>query len=477
MSKNIDTLVLLDNESNKFEVAVKEYSKNVLTELNVQPQTYEEDGESRKVTPEIAFKHIFGNLSKGNEADQVIKDLFPDLLERISSDLKIHAENTKETKQTAEEKKAEKEAADAKKKEEEEKKAAELAKKQGEVAVTIEAGLKQADSEFLVELQSFKEALPEGVEVVGEGGGYGLRFAEGTTKETLGNTLGYMVGRSRNSEAMQNQAQFWIGDIVRGLVAQGVYATGKEAGAAVKSFIGDDKSYSESAISYYTKMAERTPIPLRNPHADPTAYLAIANMKLPTKGKDGNEKETEAEFLERKQKFEKGREELQKKVAEGEYKKRKDVLEPVQEVLKSVGLAKKETEGEQVNITAMLKQYFHAQTALDNLIGSHSEGVAIYADGDKKYTLSQEELEGLRDEAQAKLNTVYYSDKKASLTLRDYSRGKVTRKKKVATKDKGVQEEEYEVPVYPEPFWDVKAAEEAAKAAAGETKEPAAAGA
>jgi hypothetical protein len=221
-------------------------------------------------------------------------------------------------------------------------------------------------------------------------------------------------------------------------------------------------------LENYKRMAERTPAALRNPHADPTAYLAISNIKLPKKG----DKESSEDFQKRIESFNKGREELQGKLASGEILKRGDILAPVLEFEIAQGLKERPSEEKTTPVIDHLRAYYNACFALENLLGAQGakfKGKAVYAKDNKQYVLDKAQLEEIRDEAFANLNNIFYTNEKAGLEPKDYIQGYVekTEKVKVGEGQDGkpiMDDKKSKVPVYPAPFWKIEEPKEEAKA-------------
>jgi hypothetical protein len=178
-------------------------------------------------------------------------------------------------------------------------------------------------------------------------------------------------------------------------------------------------------------MAERTPIALRNPKADPTAYLAISSMAMPKKASN----ETDDGFKARTEEFIKDRTEIQAKLGNGEVSKRKDVLPLVDSALIKHGLRQAPSTEVTVSLTENLKSFFHASFGLDDLLNVHSEGIAQYGHGGQVYSLTKDQLETIRDEAFDNLVLTYYSDKARGIKPEDYIRGFTNKTTKVESKD------------------------------------------
>lgn len=442
---------VIENENGESTtLELKDYTKHLIGEFEV--ADLEIEGGSTYKADKVV-DHIVRKVFGGKEIDDsIVNDGgYSDLIDRVKEDF----ERSKEAKEDGKAKAAKAKEERARAKEEKEKKAAEaveaLAKRQEISAAKIEEGALVAKDEFLKELESLKEQLPDTIKLVGEGGRTAINVDE-ANEEDLARAFGFLTQKATNNEWLNNQVQFWVGDIVNSLTSRGLYKTQKDAGEAVVKITG--AAYSASAISYYAKMADRTPVELRNVEAQPTAYLLIANAAIPKKG----DKETDADFQSRLEKFKEGRKALQEKLSSGEVVTRKDIEPHVEKFLLDQGLKKPKTDT--VSPSELYKQFYHANVGLEHLLGAVEEGVAIYSDGEKQYRLSEEELTRLRDEAIASLNNIFYSHKKSGATLRDYERGFIIKKTtKIVKKGKeGAEkvESEEQIAVYPNPFWDTK---------------------
>ncbi len=472
MSKLIDTLSLKDENGEVASISRQDYQKMILKELAVKPLKNEET--ESETSAELIVEHVTKNVMKGLDVDPAISDNYPELIARITEDVANHRKATESSKEDAEAKKKAKEEAKAKEAEESKAKAEALAVRQEGILKEIKVGADTAEAEFAIQVNNLRAALPEGVTIINEGAGYGLDFAESVSDIDRGRAFGYMLQASINNESFGNQIQYFVGDTIVNYVKLGIYATAKEAGEMVNKLMPPNKQYAPSMLDQYKKMAERTPVSLRNPHVDPSAYLAVANMKMPKKG----DKETDVDFKLRLDKFKEARTELQKQLSSGAVTKRKDILEPVNKVLVDHGLKEKPSDEPTVNIGAMAKQFYFATVGLEHLLDVHEKDTAIYLDGETKRKLTREQLEEMRDTALAALNNVYYNDKKSGVTLKDYAKGYKIKTVKAVDKDGNKTEEELKMTIFPEVFWATPAEEkkEETTTEASTEKKPAKAG-
>lgn len=458
MSKLIDTLVLTNDESGEnYEVSRKDYEKQVIAKHEVKGMTNTESG--KEVSAATIVEHIVKNVMKDVDIDEAIANEYSELIDAVKSDIKQHTENVEKAKGNKE---AEKEAKKKEKEEEaaKEKAAAEeRAKRQEGFLAEAKTGADTAAGEFKETAKQLIENLPPSITLVQDGAGYGLNFAEDISDEDLSRGFGYMLQSAQNNQFLANQLQFWLGDMVILFLARDLFQTAKEAGAAVNKLLPPSQQYAPSIMDQFKKMSERTPIALRNPHASPSAYLALANVKLPKKG----DKEDQATYEKRLASFKEGREEMQKKLATGEWTTNKEVKAVLEDFEVKHGLKEKKSE-EIIPIGFYFKQLYFAERGLE-LVGAQGvKGKTVYRDGDDKYELTEEELTDLRDGARSKLDAVFYSSNKDGYTFKDYLEGQFIQKVKGAKADGkgGAQktEEEVAVPLFPKVFWEIQKTEE-----------------
>lgn len=453
--KALDKLILLDDEGNGYEVAKADYVKHILKENAIKP--YKDN--AAEYEPKQIVDHIIKAVSIGKDVDEAIQSDYAPLVETIKTDV----ERTMNSKQSAKEKAAsEKEAKDKAKAEEAAKaeaaKAA-LAKTQQSFVAELASGASAAAEEFKVELENLAASMPEGVRVVQKDGGYGIEVDDGATPEQVGSALGYLMQKESNSTFIGNQLHFWIGDVVRHTVAKGVFGTAKEASQSISKLLEEKhgKFLNPGNIDAYKRMSERTPIGMRNPKADPTAYLAISSLKVPKK----QDKETDEAYKARINKYEADREELQRKLASGEKLRRKDILDDVNEVAYKYGLKERPDENKGPSTGQWHTVFFQAKFALEELADVHEEGFIVYKKDDKLVKIPVAEMEEKYEEAKANLANVYFTNKKAGVEPRDF---KVGYKEVEVTVEFGKDSEGKPIKdkqktknyIYPEPFWQVE---------------------
>lgn len=452
----------IENENGEAGIATRaDYIKLIVATLAVAAFVSEENGTTTE--PSKVVSHILKNVENGTEPDPAISSAYPDVLLRVEEDVKRTNDSKVSKADEAAANKAQKEKEKAEREAAEKQKAEELKITQGLFAERVAAGADLAAAEFGEELKELGAALPQGARVTNKNGGFGIEFAPDATKETIGTTLGYLLQKADNSNFIANQLQFWIGDTVAVAVARGIYATAKEAGkniaTAVKESTG--KNLELSSIDYYKRMAERTPLEMRNPKVQPTAYLAISNMKVPKK----DEGEKDEAYKVRLAEFEKTREGLQMKLATGEITDRKGILPLIEKVLIDSGVKEAPSTDPVISISQQFQIYFHAKWALENLLDTHEQGVVVYrGEGTNLIKVTKAELEEKLASAEANLVNVLYSSTKLDLTPNDYIRGYVIKKVKTeVTKDgdgKPIMEEtDVKNLVYPQVWYQTPKAE------------------
>lgn len=459
MSNKLDKVIIENENGETAEVAIADYKKHIIKEHGVK----EIESPQGPVPADKIVDHIVKSITQGKEVDETIASELPDLVSLITADIERTKNSKVDKKAEAAKKKAEKEAA---KKEEEEKKAAEAAviqQKQENFVSNVAAGADLAEGEFASEVLQIKESLPSGITVSQKGTGYALEIGEGVTQETIGQTMGYLAQKSINSQFIGNQLYFWLGDITSATVEKGIYATAKDAAKAIAKLLLDKfgKRLPVENIEAFKRMSERTPVELRNPRADVSAYLEVSKIKVPRKG----DNEKEEAYEKRLKKFEKDRKGLQEKLSKGEVTKNKDIKPLVNELAYAHGLKERPSGEKEITLAQRLMTFFHASVALNELVGVHKDhqDAAVYAEGERLYPVSREELERIRDEAYANAVNVLYTSK--TLAPKDFFRGYSEKTVEVEVgKDQDgkpiKQPNKTKSPAYPLPFFDIPEEEE-----------------
>lgn len=449
-------------EDSIVDVEIADYKKSLIKEFNVKDYNHPEHGktEAKKIVD-----HIVDSLVKDREVDGTIKDDFSELFDRVESDVKFTKENSESKAEKSAREKEEKEAAKAAEAEKAKEKAEALAVRQEAIVEAAAAGVDLAANEFAEELKNLGESLPEGVTVAHKGTGYGLSLPDDATEATIGSTIGYLLQKSANSQFIGNQLYFWVGDIISFATNKGIFTTAKEASEKIAKLLEEKhgKKIHVVQLDEYKRMAERTPLELRNPTVDISAYNAVAKIKVPTKG----EKESDESYKSRVTAFEKDKKALQEKLASGETTKKKDIDPAILELQYTHGLKERPDPNAQVvTASSLYQQLFHTIFALENLVATHEDhpNAAVYKDGENLIPVSKEDLEEKRDEALASLGNMFYTSKKLGLNPKDFARGFIEKTQEVVVgKDadgKNIKEaQKSKVPVYPAPFWEVAKSE------------------
>lgn len=455
------TKVTITNENGEEGILErKEYLDYAVKTHEVKDHESEEQG---KTPAKNVVNHILKSFEDGKEPEEVIANAYPELVSAIKEDYDRTVKGKEDAKAKAEEEKAAKKvAAEQAKKEAEAKKEALIAT-QGEFAMQVGSGAELASSEFKDEVKALAEALPEGASVIGSDGHYAIKFDEKADKSVIAQTLGYLMQKQQNSGFIANQLQFWIGDTITAAVAKGIYATAKEAQEHIAKTLEESsgKKFEALSLAQYKRMADRTPVELRNPRVDPTAYLAISSAARPKKG----EKETDEQFKTRLESFDKDVLDVQGKLASGELTKRKEIVPIMNELLIKHGMKEKEDDTPKISATQQAMIFFHATFAIENLADTHEKGMVSYKEGETIHHIPVSEMEAKRDEAFANLLNIFYTSEKAGLKPADYIRGYVEETKDIVVGKNPdgtnlVEPETTQVKVYPVPFFEVPKTEE-----------------
>lgn len=462
-NKKVSEVIVTNEAGEQAKLSLIDYRKHLLANHEVAAYKDEESGLEFEATKVV--QNIVKNLSEGKEVDPSLAAAYPELIKQVEDDIALTIGSKEDKKKKAEEEKAKKEEEKAKKEAEEKAKAEQLALTRGTLLESVNAGSDAAAQDFVSELKTFGASMPEGVSVNKEGG---LDVAADATVEQIGSAMGYLMQKAETSAWLGNQLHFWIGDMVGVLVNRGLFATAKDASNYFSDMLKTKygKSLSAGNIDSYKRMAERTLPTLRNPRVDTTAYLAVSNMPILKK----NDKEEVSDFQARQQAYDKDRLEIQEKLSKGEITARKEAKELVDKALIKHGL-KEAPEENKVTVGELLRDYFHLTTAKENLLDVHSKGVAIYADGENKYPLTEEQIETQLSQITAQLQNIFYTDTKNNINLKDYVRGYREEEKEVVVGKDGegkniVEKQKTKVQVYPRPFFEVKKPEAAPAPAA-----------
>ncbi len=441
-------------------VPTKDFIANYVKEKEV--KDFESDSMGTQEAKKVV-QHIITQTAAGLDVADEIASEYGDVIDDLKEVVELTLEAKKSSKDKAAEEKAAKEKAKADAKKAEEDKKNELAKVQNSFVEAIKAGAQSVMDEYKEEIVALKDSMPDGISFVQKGQGISITVDSDTSRETIGQTIGLLLQKEQNSAFVSRQLQFWVGDLVSVAVDRGVYATARDASKHISDMLlaVHGKSLSPVNIDAYKRMAERTPAEYRNSHVDPTAYLTVSNMKIPRR----EEKEKTEDYQKRLDAFENDRKEIQSKLASGEITKRKDVLPFVEETLVKHGLAQKKDENI-ITIGQHLALFFHASIGIEELLGSHEEGLVVYTDGTKLQKVTQEELEEIKHKSYSALINALYATKEVS--FKDLVRGHIKKTVKVeVTKDsKGkpvMEDQTTEIKVYPRAFADFSTKETSEK--------------
>lgn len=472
----LESIQYTDAEDNKVEVPMKDYVKGIATEFEV-PKEVEFENVGAVPAPKIILS-IIKAVSEEKEVSEDIVNCdafnFSGLIAKVTADV----EGTKAALVEAKDKaKAEKEAAKKAKEEEKarkEKEAAELKVRQEEFVKNVEAGADSAQDAFLQELEGIKSNLPEGVAIVQSGSGFGIAIDEKAGDASIGQAIGYFYQADQNNQFLSNQIQFFIGDLAEAARAKGLFKTAIEAGKAISAYLETQgKRLGVQAIETYRRMATRTPVEMRNPKADPTAYLELTKMKRPKKGDD----EKKEDFEKRSKKFEDEINKVMEKLRDGAIVTRKDVIPLAQEVKYTAGLEERPDPNapKELGVVDLLRIYALGKICLEEVVSIDEDGEEVedriaFTHNKKVHWIDKNDLRAMIEEAEVELKNKFLKGK--NFTVEDVCRGYTVEMKQVPigtdAEGKAISEErEVKVPVLLPAFFPIEEEEE-------ETQEPAA---
>jgi hypothetical protein len=460
----IKSILTTDADGNEFEAEFDKYVEGIVAEFGITNISSESQG---TIPAKKAVKYLITTLAEEKELDPEIKAIesLQSALAKIQTDVDRTKANAVSAADKAKKEKEEKDAAKEKEKKEKEEKAAELAKLQGTFVVKVNEGVEKAAEEFRGELEALKSGLPTTMSVNLTGAGAGIALSESATTEDIATGLGYLYGKAEGSRMLGQQLQFMIGDLASAAIDKGIYPDSLAASKAISKHLEEQgKRMSANTIDVYRRLALRTPVEVRNPTVDPTAFLAITQVNPNPKKMDG---ESDEAFKARKEKLASDLRGLQEELASGAIKTRKEILPKVLEVEYNNRLKERPSGEEKASPGKNLLTFFMASLALDRLDGIHEEGEIHFLgeDGTSVVKVKTEEIEKLKEEALANLLNIYVEGKKvkASDVLRGYS----IEEKDVAlgadANGKAITEKQpVKTPAYLKVFFPVAKAEDAA---------------
>jgi hypothetical protein len=452
-------LLTSDAEGNEITLETKDYIDMLVKELKVKDVESESQG---LIPAKSAVSYVLDTIVKGKDVDPEVADKLSEVVERVKADVANTQKNAESEKDKAAREKEEKAAAAEKAKADKEAAAVQLKKDQGEFVSAVDTGYAKAVKSFQTDVDNLKSDLPEGVSIAKTESGWGVVLADGTSKDKVGEALGFFMGKVDSSEFMKNQLSFLAGDLTNEAVRLKLYPDMKSAAKGIsEDLAAKGKKVSPASIESYSRLSSRTLPALRNPEADPSAYLELSRIKK-AKQMDGETKEA---FAERQKKLEDGITAIQTELAKGEIRNRKDVLPKILELEYQTGLkerpdpnAKKPT-----SITTYLKHYFLASIAIQHLDGVGEKGEKgtvrlLDEDGKTIHAVAIGDLEKLKLEAEANLLNAFWETK--DVTPKDFLRGYVSEEKDepIGTKPDGTAITEKKIvktPVFPPVFFEI----------------------
>jgi hypothetical protein len=328
-----------------------------------------------KIPAKKVIKYVIDTLIQEKELDPSIKGIaaLAQPIAKIQEDVDRTRANAKSAAEKAKDEKEEKEKAKAEEKAKKEAEAKAAAELQLGFNTKVNVGYDKAMGEFKTELESLKEGLPTSIHI-------------------------------------------------------GV--TGAGASKAISKYLEENgKRLAPNSIDVYRRLALRTPVEVRNPTVDPSAFLAITQVNPNPKKMDG---ESDEAFKVRKETLATDLRALQEELKNGTILTRKDMLPKVLEVEYKNGLKTRPTGEDKMSPGKNLLNFFLATLAIEKLDGLHGEpGTIVFLaeDGTNKVEVATEEVEKLREEAFNNLLNIYVDSKK--IKAADILRGSVTEMKKV----------------------------------------------
>lgn len=427
-----------DAEGAVVEISLGKFLHDFEKEHEVPPVVAESEDHADLTSEQVVeamYQLANGNMDLPEEVAAYSK-YFTKMKEALAASKELKADLAKAKEQAK---------ADAIAKKEEEKKAkaeaeANLLKRRNVFLDGAAVGFKASEDKFREDLVGMRDALPNGVHIqMGADDSFGMAFDDDTSDEALSESLGFLFNAQGQNQFMANAYQFLIGDIANELLKRGIYTSMIQCGKALEERVLKDfgKKLSGRNIESYARMSKRIPTTLRNAEVDPTAYLAVSDMKLPEKPSkskiedkdelkkaltdwEADVKAVEAERLKLAEILKAGK----MVVDDGEGNKgevtmtsRKDILPLVDKVKYAHGLAVA-PDPDKKTATDYMRQYCEAEIMTRHFVGVHKKGVVVVhpeagSAGTVELTLAQ--LNQAQEEAINNLTSMFYGDKLAEL--------------------------------------------------------------
>lgn len=255
------------------------------------------------------------------------------------------------------------------------------------------------------EIRALQDSMPHGVEIAlnSSGNGIGISLPEGEelSEEQFGDSLGALFASSSVAEAMAQSRAFLIGGLCNEAVKQGLYRSKIQAGKSISDTLrGIGINISGKTIETYARTDSRINIEYRNNSAPDSAYISLAQSKLP-KQENG---ESDAAYESRIERYVEKRNEIAEKIGNEELSTVRDVKKAVEGLEIDHGVREKKDPNQKPRY-AYLTDYFHATHYLENFLGKHKEGtvITISLDGEKT-EYSECDLKEIRDIAISQLS-------------------------------------------------------------------------
>lgn len=424
----VKSVLTTDAEGNEFEAPIDEYIKGIIEQFGVKDIESETQG---KIPAKKAIKYFVNTLFEEKDLDPSLSEIseVAEALNKIKEDVQRTKANAKSAADKAKEEKEAKEKAKAEEKARKEQEAKELAVKQEGFVAKVNEGYDKALDEFKGELENLKEGLPTTISIGVTGAGAGAVLSDSATVDDIATGIGYLFGKAEGSKMLGQQLQFIVGDLAGAAIEKGIYPDSVTASKAISADLEKNgKRLAPNSIDVYRRLALRTPIEVRNPTVDPSAFLAITQVNPNPKKMDG---ETDEAFNARKEKLASDLRALQEELKEGKIKTRKEILPKVLEVEYNNNLKERPSADKAPSPTQNLINYFLSSLALESLDGIHEEGEIHFLgeDGKSIVQVKTEDIEKLKEEAYNNLLNIYVKTKKVE--AKDILRGYVIETKNV----------------------------------------------
>lgn len=372
-------------------------SKNV--EVPEVPQSTEQDVISGMMTQAKSKSELGDEIEAEIPGITAVYDF---ILEAMEQSVKI----TEDRKAAKASEKAEKAAEKEAKKKAEEAAAKELGKKQNKFSEWIGKSSSKVDDNIIKEVTALSKSLPKEILLAenSAGNGFGFEIAEGAelTEAVLGKTIGALVAQQGASDFMTQSRGFLLGGMANKVKERGLYKSLIQAGKAISEALPANLAINGKAIESYARMESRIGLEYRNSEIKDSAYLKLANSKMPKKGDD----ESADEFEARTKEYVEDRDAIAEGLANGQILNAKEVAAKVIDMEVKHGI-REEKDPNAKTSGDYFKQFFFATFYKAQLLGVHEEGGVVVTKGDdEEYTYTEADLDNLISEAKTNLANI-----------------------------------------------------------------------